>query len=506
VDSGSAKSPDLTMAGRGARSWPRLPPGLRANPPLAAALGILLVYGAFLCPLVYSVDGNSMLAVSESLALHHSFAIGPQFGVLGRAGRFYSIWYPLLSILAVPFVWVGSIAGKWTGLPLHYALQPFALILQDLITALTAYVTALLALRLGARMSGAVWAAIGFAFGTCAMVYARSFFADPLLALLTVVGIYLQLGKRRAGTFAAAAVSALAVLAKPTGVILGPILGAYAMFTRRSLWAGLPQLSGTTAGALAYLGYNKLRFDGWLTFGHAQAATVQGFTIAVLPWSTIGLLVGTGNGLLWYCPIVLALAGLSRWVWRRPDVRLVAVVGIAYLAIYSPRFDWAGGWAWGPRLLVPALPGWAALCGLLEDGWRSLFIALIAAGLVVNAPNLVSFYQRYLQECLVAASSAKVACSQPPFLRIWGSAYREINDARTTDVDALVRQAGSTDTGPQDWRTLRIVAVWWWLLPAAGIPRIAGASVALCLVLAGGFLMRGALIVTPEPADTHAQS
>src|SRR5437660_1400742 len=61
---------------------------MRAGTPLRfyAMLGIgtALAYLAWLPPGIYSVDGNSMLAVSESLVTHHSFAVPPGDGIVGR--------------------------------------------------------------------------------------------------------------------------------------------------------------------------------------------------------------------------------------------------------------------------------------------------------------------------------------------------------------------------------------------------------------------------------------
>src|SRR5207245_6134506 len=97
----------------------------------------------------------------------------------------------------------------------------------------TTGVVVMLALRLGASQPESVLAATAFAFGTIALVYAREFFAEPLLALMTVVAIYLELGSRRERSLVGPIV-ALAILAKPTGAILGPILALHAALKTRS--------------------------------------------------------------------------------------------------------------------------------------------------------------------------------------------------------------------------------------------------------------------------------
>src|ERR1019366_8112515 len=106
-------------------------------------------------------------------------------GSIGRGGELYSNLYPLLSILALPLVGTGLALGHLLHLPPHYVAGVFALVLSSMLTAGSVYLTALLALRLGASPRGAVLSSLAFAFGTIAWIYSREFYAEPLLALLT---------------------------------------------------------------------------------------------------------------------------------------------------------------------------------------------------------------------------------------------------------------------------------------------------------------------------------
>src|SRR6516162_1907498 len=71
---------------------------------LSVSLGFALFFLAFLPPGIYSIDGNSMLAVAESLVLNHDVSVPNGLGSVGSDGRVYSNWYPLLSLLSLPFV------------------------------------------------------------------------------------------------------------------------------------------------------------------------------------------------------------------------------------------------------------------------------------------------------------------------------------------------------------------------------------------------------------------
>lgn len=471
--------------------------------PTAIALGVFVFCLAFLSPLV-GLDGQSMIWVSESLITRHSVALpadspyAPLIGTIGRGGQLYSNHYPLLSIVALPFVGTGLALGHFLHLPPHYVAGIFALVLSCVLTAGSVYLTALLALRLGASPRGAVLSSLAFAFGTIAWVYSRDFFAEPLLALLTAGTLYFGVGEGRKARISGAVCTGLAVLAKPTGIILGPLMGVYLLAKTRSFLTALIPLCATAGGLLLFFGYNYLRFEHVLKSGQPFAVSLRG-----APEGALGLLLSPGRGLLWYCPVVFALIGLPRRILRRLDAFLIFSVAAGYLFIYSSWSMW-WWWGWGPRFLLPALPGLMALTGLLEKGWRRLLIVLTLVGFIINSPNLVSFYERYYQELKDAGVTDEAQVWNPayvPFIHIWSSSYREIQDALNTDVQTVVRQAGSSvSSNVESSRAFHIVAIWWWMLPAARIPRMFGAVVALTLVGLGMFMIGYAVYVTREEA------
>jgi hypothetical protein len=473
----------------------------RPNVLLLCAVGICLTYLAFFPAVIYPVDGNSMLAVSESLITGHGFTVPiAGLGKIGRYGMYYSSWYPLLSIVALPPVAAGVLVSRHLGLPQHYAAAIFALTLSPLFAAATALLVAMLARRLGATSRGAIIASLGYAIGTVAIVYSRDFFADPLLGLLTVAGIYFSLGDGPQEASATAGAALLAVLAKPTGIVLGPCLGAYLLCRRQPARRWIAPPCATLAGLLIYFAYNWARFTNPFDFGQPGA-----FALSLIPSAIAGLLISPGRGLLWYCPPIIALAALSWANFRRWESALIVAVAGAYLAEHSVWTFWAGGWSWGPRLLLPALPGLMALAGLVERRRRWLLVALSVAGLIINSPNLVSFYARYYQEALAAKVSARAqlwSFGSAPLFQIWGAAWRETADAyqNADQVGAFVHQAGNAPLAAsvESSRTLRIVNLWWWMLPAVGIPRIAGAAVSLALLIIGLWFIARALARAPD--------
>jgi len=457
--------------------------------PLALGIGTGLIYLAFLAPGISNIDGLSMLTVAESLVVNHNLTVPADIGMLGRDGNSYSKLYPLLSLLAVPFVAAGVALSHLLGLPSHDLAAIFALVLPALLTAGTTSLVALLALRLGSTTEGAWLAALSFALGTIALVYARTFFAEPLLAFLTAGSLYLVLGGTVREVIGAGVFVGLAVLAKPAGVIVGPILSAYLLAKRRPLRIAAVPVFATGIALMLFAGYNYMRFGNPLSFGQPWS-----FRVAAIPEGVLGLLLSPGRGLLWYCPaVILFIVGLRAAVRSKPLEALMPVIlFIGYLMLHSYWTTWTGGWSWGPRFLLPALPGLSALTGMLDKNWRKGLLILTVIGFFVNAPTLISFYERYYAEANEQGISQQALLWSPkyaPLMQAWGTAYRQLKDAVESDVRELSHRTHTPGGTVANSRALRVVAVWWWVLPVAGIPRWIGIAVALLLLATGLWVM-----------------
>ncbi len=96
-------------------------------------------------------------------------------------------------------------------------------------------------------------------------------------------------------------------------------------------------------------------------FGHAART---GYEAELNRWDTPiatglnGLLFSPGRGLLTCFPVALLALVLARASWRRSPRMTILGFGtlLSLLAVYCRWYAWNGGWAWGPRFLVPAVP------------------------------------------------------------------------------------------------------------------------------------------------------
>jgi hypothetical protein len=450
-------------------------------------LGAFLIFLAFLPVGIQSIDGGSMLMVADAIVTQHTVAIPGDEGTIGRDGRNYSNWYPLQSVLALPVVAATIKASGAVHLPVRY-LESFTVnVLPALYTALTVALVYLLSLSLGGEEAGAWLAAIVYAFGTIAMVYTRGFYADPLLALLVALGFLITF--RLGPTWWIVPVTACAALAKPTGVILGAVLSAYLLWKTRHFWMSILPGIGTSIGLGLYFLYNYQRFGNPLTFGQPWT-----FSFGFVPQGLAGILFSPGGGLFWYCPCAF-LALVAIWKIKGPRLEAWAILAFAglFLLLHCCWRVWAGGWSWGPRLLLPIVPGLVALTGVLNRNWRRPLAILAVLTFLLTVPNLFASYQRFYAETTEQGISENNFRWQPRYsllLNMWPAALRQIRDARQNDVRQLFAEHTETSaTTIATSRALRIVAVWWWVLPVAHISRVWGILVSLLLTITGIVLL-----------------
>jgi hypothetical protein len=450
--------------------------------------GTWFIYLAFLSSGVYSIDGYSMLAVADSIVTHHNVTVPAGLGIPGRYGLIYSTWYPLQSVLAIPVVACAVKASSMLHIPAHYGESLMVTVLPALYTALTVPLVYLLALSLGSEYAGAWVAAIAYGFGTIALIYTRDFYADPLLSF--IVALSLLLAFTGGASWMLVSLTALAVLAKPTGVILGPILSVYLLWKTRRFWfSALPGV-GSAVGLGLYFLYNSYRFGNFRTFGPTAP-----FSFSVVPRDVGEMIISPGMGLIWFCPcVILSIVGLSQIKTRRLEAWTIFAFAVSWLLLHSlfPTLG-LGGWSWGPRHLLPILPGLVALTGVLSNGWRKALAFSAILGFLLSAPNLVSYYARYYAEANeqgVSNADLMWRPSRSPLLHQWPAAYRQIQDARHSEVRQLLSQRTAVPASKiSASRALRIVAVWWWLLPVVHVQRLWGVLASTVLTLSGIWLL-----------------
>ncbi len=419
---------------------------------------LLTVYTLTNSGTFHIIDEVSLFAVTESVAQRGEVdtnviawsqwvnSPGEVLGAFGPDGEVYSKKGPAPAFFAVPWT---LLMRLWVALGLPWGLLQGALLWNGLLTAATAVLLWSTAERLGyGERTGSVLALI-FGLGTIAWPYANHLFGEPLSALGILLCFYAMLrpaaGKSRLAANAeddmfpasrnwqfglVAGLGAAVVIATVTAhVLLIAVFGIYLLWallrTDSPLAAHRPTVPRTMTHAvvritafalpllimgLLLLLYNAARFgDPFDTGYHFDSG--EGFTTPFLQgfW---GLMGSPYRGVFWHTPVlVLSVLAFPAFVRRhRAEGLLIAALSLVLVTMYSLWWMWWGGFAWGPRFLVPLTPLWILLLApVLErvmskesriGAWKQLalpmlYALLIALSFLVQLSSVVVNYVNY---------------------------------------------------------------------------------------------------------------
>jgi len=331
------------------------------------------------------------------------------WAVPGRDGQKYPQFMPGHAIVNIPLYLFGRLLS---GGPLnlrsivlaHWTTSLF----NPLVIALTGWLIALFASRLGYSQRLSIVLGLAYPLSTLVLPYTGTYFSEPLIALLIVLAAYVVyracVDRRALGWLAVAGTSlGLTVFIRERSAIMIPPFILYLWLSyRRVLWRGWVAFFAPLVMFGVIIGlFNWSRYGSPLTFGFS-ALQHTSFTTPLLI-GLYGLLISPGKGLLLYNPIVWAgLIGLAiMFRTRRREAILFALIMLAELLFFAVYEFWTGGWNWGPRYIMPLLP----LLVLTAGEWvhvhpthlrKTILVALCIIGFVLNLPAVLVDHSRYL--------------------------------------------------------------------------------------------------------------
>lgn len=421
----------------------------------------LLVCAAYLLPGA-SWHPVSRFSLTRAIVERHSLEITPYAGSTGDRAqvgeRYYTDKAPVPSLLAVPaYAVFYAVARAVHHLPAYKSVDapghPAAelhvspafragLYVCSLSTAglASAFLGVALyeVLRRRVRERAAMAAAIATVLGTPIFPYATSFFGHTIAAAflfgafaLVVLGPE-RLPARRlalAGACLALAAGSEYIVAVPAALLGGffVLRASPGQRIRAATWLAL----GALPPILAVAAYQQACFGApWRTgysfvtlevFARGHAQGMLGMTYPK-PSAISGLLFGRSRGLFYVAPVtaVGVAAGAVRY-WRDRDRALLVggLVLVVLLLANASYYMWNGGWATGPRHLVPAVAFVGLGIGLAFDTPRWRVVALIAgalgawlmlmtAAVALEAPPHVDAIFDYLLPALRAGRIARI--------------------------------------------------------------------------------------------------
>jgi hypothetical protein len=230
---------------------------------------------------------------------------------------------------------------------------------------------------------------LAYALGTPVLPYATLFYGHALAAALSLLGFALLVQHRddaEGPGLATASGAGLAlggaVVAEYPAVLMALAVTVYAATrpwrARRRVLLGL--VAGGALPALLLAAYHAAAFGGVFTTGYAfstQPHRSSGLFMGMgwpRPGALVGLTVSPFRGLFFTAPwLLFAFPGWWAWWGRaRAETAVCLVAGAGFAAMNLLLLDWEGGWATGPRYLVPSLPFWAIGAAGIFAGWAQL--------------------------------------------------------------------------------------------------------------------------------------
>ncbi|MFO0677988.1 MAG: hypothetical protein U0169_15740 [Polyangiaceae bacterium] len=297
-----------------------------------------------------------------------------------RDGHYYCDKAPGASVLCMPTYWtVFHLAGAPDAISpdvLAWAVWLAIALAIGVPSAIAATFLARLALRLGLPPPAAFGVALLWGLGTMAMPYATLLYGNQLAASCMLIA-FTWLVETRHGTvatrgrmFLVGVLLGFAVASEYPAALIGVPIAFYGL---RVL--GLRRWILVVAGGLVPV--TLLLAYHWALFGSPLA-----FPYDYSVWETpktgwfmgigkphghalVQILFGEYRGLLFATPWLAAAVPGTIVLARRHRLETAVCVGavLAFLWLNSSIPPWDGGWAAGPRYLVPMLPFLAVLAG-----------------------------------------------------------------------------------------------------------------------------------------------
>ena len=400
--------------------------------PSPARVGLKAKFGIYLLFLAvyfvgasghfYSTDHVAVYLTTQSIVDDHDLSIKPIHDTArGRDGASFSVFGIGQPLLAAPFYVAGSAVddhssarvrayfsgdniGDWGGtVPIF-----FVSLFNQFVAPLICVVLFMLLLEFGISPRTALFTTLIFGLGTAVFVAAHEFFQHPLETLFLLTAVYVLVAKREhigiRVSLLAGVPFALGVMTRFTLVIAAPAmlayLGAITLDSRqfaeylkrrptgrlnRSDWPELRRFGGRVlAHAVAFavplfvaLGFvlylNYWRYDDAFDFEPVRG----NFSLGTLPVGLYGALLSPGRSIFLYSPpVFLGLFGARRFYQlHRLEALLFGAIVFSFLLFYSSYEHWAGGWAWGPRFLLPIVPLLTIPVAHLLESRRGLLVA-----------------------------------------------------------------------------------------------------------------------------------
>ncbi len=396
-------------------------------------------------PIYYQVEHNKQIggpfedsissaryALTESIVLNQSLFLSPSLAefaapdVVYYKGKFTSVFTPGISFLGVPFYFIGSLLG----LP-----QLFTYFATILFAILDIFLIARIAVKVGSSYLAGIIGGCIFIFCTNALTYGINFTQHDVTAAVVLLALLNAFSKRNwiNNTLFGVLVGASLLIDIPNIIFLAPI-GLYILaksFSFKQIRTRTQLIFNTTIFGFIVGFIPLIMLFGWYNYQTTGSYTKLAQSIGItsmfsknvppqfapnkpstaqpvsfnfnlhIPFETriqveglYILLLSNERSWIFYSPIVfVGLIGfilLYTKIETRSKSLLILSIIIVNILLYSMFDDPWGGWAFGPRYLIPSAALLTTMIPAAIDRFRKniifilLFVILLYYSIWVN--------------------------------------------------------------------------------------------------------------------------
>ena len=291
-------------------------------------------------------------------------------------GHFHPNKPPGASLLAVPPYFVLFHVERWLGLDADdwWVMNVNAWLCSVLTVGLASAIGVVFVLHVAADLfpnhtGAALGAALAFGFGTTFFPFGTLMFDHNLTAVLLLASFA---GVRRGNIFAAGVCAGIAAVTNYLAAVPGAMFGLWALLRLRDGRADWRAAIRFTLGVLpclaALLSYNVAAFSSPFalntSFQNPAFKEIAPAFLGMFSWpswfATLALTVSPWRGLFVLSPVLVlaAVAIVRRWKMEAllAERRLILACAAFFFLINICFNGFHGGFAAGPRYLIPALP------------------------------------------------------------------------------------------------------------------------------------------------------
>ncbi len=307
----------------------------------------------------YSVE------TAKSLYYRHTFAIEKtwelRFAEQGRGGQYFSKFGLGYALSFLPQIAVSHLLSRVVHFDKEYVEKTVVSFTNTFYAAGTAAAMFVLMSVLGYHKRRAFLTVSIIAAASILLPYSKIIQSETLTAFILVLFLIAVAYDRgitvKPGCVLGIMCAALYFI-KPTNLVIGLVVVLYVLVRfvqKRATVAGLTAFCCTAIlPGFVILYFNWYRFGSLIEFGYGQ----QQFQFTTpLVNGLAGFLFAPSKSVFIFSPLLIfCLWSFKRFYKRQPRIAIcIFAVSALYLAFFARWFDWKGGWAWGPRLIVPAM-------------------------------------------------------------------------------------------------------------------------------------------------------